>query len=889
MTDVQPRSHRRPLTRLGWRSLTVRMTISTLLIFLVSLWTLVGIAEHMLRIGLERELAKQQLSTTELVAVDLQSEFDDRFIALEAAARAITPEIMQDKSALQSFLEERVALPTLFNSGLWVINNKGIGIADVPLATGRIGVDYSDRVYTHGALAGRTTVGEPVMGRTLNAPAFAIAAPIFGHQGQVVGALLGAINLGKANFLSRITDRSYGQTGGYLLIAREYRLIVTATDKTRIMEKLPEPGVHPFIDKVIRGYEGSGIMVSPRGFEVLVSIQNIPQANWYVVTLLPTDEAFTPIRHVIKNIMILALLLTLFAGLLTAWILHCQLAPMKSAVEILAALPDEELLSHPLQVARMDEIGELLSGFNHLLEKLKQRDLALRASEEAYRTVANFTYDWEYWLSPDGKLPYISPSCLKQSGYSAAEFRSDPKLLERITHPDDRAQLLSHLPEGPEAGHAATRHEIDFRITTRSGEERWFSHVCQPVYDSAGNYLGQRASNRDISERIEAERERHQLEQQLRQTQKLESLGVLAGGIAHDFNNLLMAIMGNTELALKKLGPDSVATVHLDRISQTANRAADLSRQMLAYSGKGKFVIEPVDICALIEEMVNMLEVSICKKARLSFDLRHNLPAVEADATQLRQIIMNLVINASEAIGDQAGSITISCGVQECDRDYLDRIWLEDRLEAGNYVYIEVADSGCGMNKETREKLFDPFFTTKFTGRGLGMAAVLGIVRGHKGAIKIESEPGHGSLFTVYLPAASHGVREITPAVSERWQGKGRVLLVDDEETVRIVCGEMLEELGFNVIFAGDGIQALEICRTDPAIEIVVLDMTMPRMDGEECYRQLRQLRPELKVFISSGFAEQEVARRFRDCPLAGIIPKPYRFSSLQKALQGEG
>jgi PAS domain S-box-containing protein len=866
------------------------MTISTLLIFLVSLWTLVGIADHMLRLGIERELGKQQLSTTEVVAVDLEAEFADRFIALEAAAAAITPAIMQDSAALQNFLEARVALPTMFNSGLWVINAKGIGIADVPLATGRIGVDYSDRAYTRGALAGRTTVGEPVMGRMLNAPAFAIASPIFDHQGQVMGALLGAINLGKANFLSRVTDRRYGKTGGYLLIAREYRLIVTATDKTRIMEKLPEPGVHPFIDKVLAGYEGSGITISPRGMEVLVSIQNIAHANWYVATLLPTDEAFAPIHQVTKNIMFVALLLTLLAGLLTAWILHRQLAPMKTAVKILAGLPDEELLSHPLPVVRRDEIGELLSGFNHLLEKLKQRDQALRASEEAYRTVANFTYDWEYWLTPDGQMPYVSPSCEKHCGYSAAEFRSDPRLLERIIHPDDRAQLLGHLPDSLDKAHAATRHEIDLRIITRSGEERWFSHVCQPVYDSAGNYLGQRASNRDISDRIQAERERHKLEQQLRQTQKLESLGVLAGGIAHDFNNLLMAIMGNTELASKKLGSNSAAALHLDRISQTARRAADLSRQMLAYSGKGKFIVEQVDICRLIEEMVNMLEVSISKKAQLKFHLPPNLPAVEADSTQLRQIVMNLVINASEAIGEATGSITISCGAQQCDRAYLDRIWPQDRLEAGNYVYVGVADTGCGMTRETREKLFDPFFTTKFTGRGLGMAAVLGIVRGHKGAIKVESEPGHGSQFTIFLPAAPQRQESVVaPCVSDSWQGKGRVLLVDDEENVRTVCGEMLEELGFSVILAADGIQALEICRTDSEIDIVVLDMTMPRMDGEECYRHLCQLRPDLKIYISSGFAEQEVAQRFRDCPLAGIIPKPYHFSLLQKALQGQG
>ena len=257
----------------------------------------------------------------------------------------------------------------------------------------------------------------------------------------------------------------------------------------------------------------------------------------------------------------------------------------------------------------------------------------------------------------------------------------------------------------------------------------------------------------DITERRRAEEEHRAMEKQLLHAQKLESLGVLAGGIAHDFNNILTAIIGNAELALMWIDKGSRATDNLKRIEQAASRAADLAKQMLAYSGKGKYIVVNIDLNRLLEEMRHMIEVSISSKALLHLNLASPLPMVEADATQLRQIVMNLVINASEAIGDGGGEIAITTGSRECDRDYLKNILPGEDIPAGLYVYLEVADSGCGMDRETMTKLFDPFFTTKFTGRGLGMAAVQGIVRGHKGAIEVQSEPGKGSSFKILLPA----------------------------------------------------------------------------------------------------------------------------------------
>jgi PAS domain S-box-containing protein len=389
-----------------------------------------------------------------------------------------------------------------------------------------------------------------------------------------------------------------------------------------------------------------------------------------------------------------------------------------------------------------------------------------------------------------------------------------------------------------------------------------------------------------IVDRKRMEEAHLKLEKQLLHTQKLESLGVLAGGIAHDFNNILLAIIGNADLALMKISPESPATDNLRKIEQAAYRAAELSKQMLAYSGKGKFVVEQTDLNRVLEEMLHMLEVSISKKIALRLNLTRPLSPIEADITQIHQVIMNLIINASEATADDGGVITITTSCADCNTDYLNNIAPSEQLPEGTYVILEIADTGCGMDQDTIAKIFDPFFTTKFTGRGLGMAAVHGIIRGHKGAINVYSEPGKGSIFKVLLPA-SISKESAQPVIANEsaWHGSGTVMLVDDEEDVRNVGREMLEALGFETVTANDGIDALEIFKRNQSIKIVILDLTMPRMDGEQTFNELRKLNPGIKVIMSSGYNKQEVTQKFVGKRLAGFLQKPYRVSALREVL----
>jgi two-component system cell cycle sensor histidine kinase/response regulator CckA len=393
---------------------------------------------------------------------------------------------------------------------------------------------------------------------------------------------------------------------------------------------------------------------------------------------------------------------------------------------------------------------------------------------------------------------------------------------------------------------------------------------------------------RDSSERRRAEDERLKFLSQIQQTQKLESLGVLAGGIAHDFNNLLMAVLGHADLALDSLPSASEARDDLAEIRAAAQRATELCKQMLAYSGKGRFVIQPVEMQKVVEEMLHMLRVSISKNSILKLNFSPNLPSVDADASQLRQVVMNLVVNASEAIGERSGVITISTGAMDCDRAYLSEAWLDEQLPEGMYVFIEVADTGSGMDAETRTRIFDPFFTTKFTGRGLGLAAVLGIVRGHRGAIKVYSELGRGTTFKVLFPAGHRAeVREPGSLVRGIYEGKGTVLLVDDDESVRAVGRKMLERIGFTVVTASDGAEAIARFR-ERADDIIcaIVDLTMPHVDGAETFRELRRMRSGVRVILSSGYNEQDVTQRFVGKGLAGFIQKPYQLSTLVAVLK---
>jgi two-component system, cell cycle sensor histidine kinase and response regulator CckA len=524
----------------------------------------------------------------------------------------------------------------------------------------------------------------------------------------------------------------------------------------------------------------------------------------------------------------------------------------------------------------------------HDITGLKQAELDLRKITQQYdKLVAKISVGVYILRSEPGgafAFDYVSPRMAEILALSVESILADHRRAFHAAHPDDFDSLVTLNQEAIELRQSF---EWEGRFLVE-GSVKWLNIKSSPEALENGDLLWHGVVT-DVTDEKLADEERLRLEKMFFHAQKLESLGILAGGIAHDFNNILMAIIGNADLALMSITGDSPAVENLKRIEQASARAADLTKQMLAYSGKGRFVLEDLDLNQLVDKMQPLLEISISKKAVLMLNLHEPLPPVEADATQMHQIIMNLVINASEALEENSGLICITTDSLYCDRKFLKEVWSDDKMSEGQYVCLEVADTGCGMDKNTMAKLFDPFFTTKFTGRGLGMAAVQGIVKGHKGSIKVSSEKGKGSTFKILLPASNrpaNPARQEVNTDSENWRGRGIVLLVDDEETVRCIGAEMLTTLGFTPIMAHDGLEAIGILKRTPGIAFVILDLTMPRMDGEQCFRELRLLDPALKVIMSSGYNEQEVTQRFIGKGLSGFIQKPYKLSDLRDAIK---
>jgi PAS domain S-box-containing protein len=403
-----------------------------------------------------------------------------------------------------------------------------------------------------------------------------------------------------------------------------------------------------------------------------------------------------------------------------------------------------------------------------------------------------------------------------------------------------------------------------------------------------GTLDGRVWSFRDITERMRAEEERRRLEGQMQHVQKLESLGVLAGGIAHDFNNLLVGILGQAGLALSELDPESAIHDRVTQIQRSAQHAADLTNQMLAYSGKGRFVLQASDLSEIVGEMTHLLRAAVSRSAEIVLDLHPTLPAFEGDPVQIRQVIMNLITNASDAVGETGGTIVVQTGQMHASRGYLADAWIGADQPEGHYVFAEVQDTGCGMDAVTLARIFDPFFSTKFTGRGLGLAAVLGIVRGHHGAIKIASGPGTGTTFRVLLPATQTAVAPVAlpVAVATRAASGARVLVVDDEAGVRTVARESLKRAGFEVVTANDGIEALEILdQEEGRFDAVLLDLTMPRMSGVEAFSLMKARHPQLHVVLTSGYSAHDVSARCGSNDIAGFVQKPFMPAALVRTM----
>jgi PAS domain S-box-containing protein len=1062
------------------RTLKTRVTLFTLVIFLISIWSLALYAGRVLRKDMQQLSSDQQFSTVVFIASGVNEELESRLRTLEKVAARITPGMFGNPAALQTFIEERLILQDRFNGGTFATSSNGTAIASIPRSAERVGVNFMERNHIAAALQeGTSTIGKPVISKVLHDPIVSMAVPIRDRQGRVIGALSGVTDLSQTSFLDKVTVNRYGKSGGYFITVPQYRLNITATDKSCIMQPLPAPGVNPAIDRFVQGFEGSQVYVDQRGVEVLGSAKRIPAAGWQMIAALPTEEAFAPIRAMQQRMLLTTIFLTMLTGGCIWWMVRRQLSPMLAAVQTLATLSDTNQPPQQLPVTTQGEIGQLIGGFNRLLETLAQRERDLQESKEVYQTLFREMLDGfalheiicdvqgnpidyrflainpaferltgltaetlidrtvlevmpateRYWIEAYGEVALTgSPAFLKNYSeelnkyFEVTAFQSAPgqfacifiditertlaeryremgrDVLQILNEPGDlyasiqRIINLLQVKTGFDAIGIRLQNGDDFPYFVSDGLSPDFLRlenslvqlddagrecrdgrgeitlecICgqvltghidpdDPLFTSGGSFWSNNSlslleipsgkdshvhyRNRCIHDgyssialvpirskegiigliqfndrrkgrlsldsveafesiashigaalmRKQVEEETSRLEVQFQQTQRLESLGVLAGGIAHDFNNILNIIIGHCYIIGEDIDSGMDHKTHVAQITKAANRAADLCRQMLSYAGKGSLLQTRINLWLLLDENVKLLQAALKKNVGIELDLKYDVPEITGDIAQIQQIIMNLIINAAEAIGDKNGTIKITLRRLSVTADRVEYDFVGAVIPPGTYACFMVSDNGCGMDAETQKRIFEPFFTTKYTGRGLGLSAVLGIIKSHGGQLQLSSVPESGTFFKVFFPSfdmvqAPEDVEVVTFVASPKEHGT--VLLVDDEEPLRIIGSALLKAMGFSVMTAANGCKALELFTEQrAAIDLVLMDEMMPEKGGLETYEILREQYPYLPIVICSGYTIDDIQEKIAADPCSAVIQKPYRPNELRNTL----
>lgn len=699
-----------------WRSLKTRVTLTTLAIFLVGIWLLAFYASRMLREDMQRLLSEQQFSTASLMASVINDRLEDRLSALEIVVGKISPAVLNNTATLQTYLEQNPVLQILFNGGVIAFRLDGTAIAEVPLSAGRIGVNYMDVDTIAAALKeGKSTIGRPVIGRKLQAPVLGMTVPIRDAQGKLIGALAGVTNLGKSNFLDVVADSRYGKTGGYLLVAPQYRMVVAATDKSRILETLPAPGINPLIDRFIQGYEGSAVVVNPLGVEVLASDKGIPVAGWLVAAALPTAEAFAPIRAMRQRMLIATIFLSLLAGILTWWMLRRQLSPLLAAARTLAALSATNQRPQPLHIARQDEIGQLIGGFNQLLETLGEREALLEQILDT-SSVAIFVVDM------GGRITQANQRMGEMFGSSLEALEGSEYLA--LVHPAEREcgrEKMLALLSG-----AIPSVDLD-RLYWRFDKTEFWGHLTGKFfYDTSGEERGLVGVIADVTERKQAEAALQLSQEKLRelighQERIKENERIRIAREIHDeLGGLLTGIKANIYVAMDQTERTGVVPIQrmIDAAAQV-DAAVDTVRRVI--TDLRPSVLDQLGVWDALEWYAEQTEAQTGLRCRIVMDELAAATVIDPErSTALFRIVQETLTNVTRHAGASQVEIRVS--------------------RENGAIKVEVEDNGKGISAEQL-----------LNRKSWGIAGMVERARYFGGDIRI-ADTSHGTLVALRLP-----------------------------------------------------------------------------------------------------------------------------------------
>jgi len=622
------------------------------------------------------------------------------------------------------------------------------------------------------------------------------------------------------------------------------------------------------VQTCLAGMDGEVPGEGYRGVTVIHGFRSVPEiGGGCIMALIDQAEAFAPTKRIAREVAEVSGLLAMIAIGCSLVLAQLFARPMKRLTGRARSLQRGDFDS-PVPVGGPAEVRMFAQTFQAMAVSLKSSRVALEESSEQTRNILESINDGFAACDKQWRCTYVNERATELSRISREEIlgKNVWELYPNSAGTTIHSELCRAMEEGVSVHFE--EHYTPFDL--------WFEVDAYPTKDGLAVF------GRDVTER-------KRFNERLQQTQKLESLGVLAGGIAHDFNNLLTGIMGNASIVLEDLPSESQLRENLEAVLHASERAAALTRQLLAYAGKGRFIIEPLDLSALVGEITSLLKTSISRTVELRLELQDDLPSIEGDAAQIQQLIMNLVINAAEAVEEgKTETVLIIAKAEVVDQSYIDQMVTSNGVAPGRYVTLEVRDAGCGMDPLTLSRIFDPFFTTKFTGRGLGLAAVLGIVRGHKAALQVESVPGKGSSFKVLFPVSEGQVISVEHTGQDvSLAGFETILVIDDEVAVRQAAKSILESYGYRVVVAANGKEGLDLFQPlGDEFDAVLLDMTMPVMSGEETLVRLKGIRANIPIVLSSGYNEAEATRRFTDKGLAGFIQKPYMAVGLAEKIK---